>query len=111
MKEHLLLKGGTAINMTIFNLPRLSVDIDLDFVPNLPRKETMSAREMVSDIIRRHMTEQGYILSDASRFSHSLDAFHYYYINAAGTTILLGHMCFGRKREDCSPMLLENRYQ
>ena len=84
MKEHLLLKGGTAINMTIFNLPRLSVDIDLDFVPNLPRKETMSAREMVSDIIRRHMTEQGYILSDASRFSHSLDAFHYYYINAAG---------------------------
>ena len=84
MKEHLLLKGVTAINMTIFNLPRLSVDIDLDFVPNLPRKETMSAREMVSDIIRRHMTEQGYILSDASRFSHSLDAFHYYYINAAG---------------------------
>ena len=53
LKEHLLLKGGTAINMTIFNLPRLSVDIDLDFVPNLPREETMSAREMVSDIIRR----------------------------------------------------------
>lgn len=40
MKEHLLLKGGTAINLTIFNLPRLSVDIDLDFVPNLPREET-----------------------------------------------------------------------
>jgi predicted nucleotidyltransferase component of viral defense system len=29
LKEHLLLKGGTAINLTIFNLPRLSVDIDL----------------------------------------------------------------------------------
>ena len=84
LKEHLLLKGGTAINLTIFNLPRLSVDIDLDFVPNLPREETMSAREMVSDIIRRYMTEQGYSLSDASRFSHSLDAFHYNYINAAG---------------------------
>ena len=26
LKEHLVLKGGTAINMTIFNLPRLSVD-------------------------------------------------------------------------------------
>lgn len=25
------LKGGTAINLTIFDLPRLSVDIDLDF--------------------------------------------------------------------------------
>jgi len=27
----LALKGGTAINLTIFDLPRLSVDIDLDF--------------------------------------------------------------------------------
>lgn len=84
LKEHLLLKGGTAINLTIFNLPRLSVDIDLDFVPNLPREETMSAREAVSDIIRRYMSEQGYSLSEASRFSHSLDAFHYNYTNAAG---------------------------
>jgi predicted nucleotidyltransferase component of viral defense system len=32
MREHLLLKGGTAINLTVFNLPRLSVDIDLDFL-------------------------------------------------------------------------------
>ena len=29
LQEHLALKGGTAINMTIFNLPRLSVDIDV----------------------------------------------------------------------------------
>ena len=57
MKEHLLLKGGTAINLTIFNLPRLSVDIDLDFVPNLPREKTMSARKAVSDIIRRYMCQ------------------------------------------------------
>ena len=27
LREHLLLKGGTAINLTVFNLPRLSVDI------------------------------------------------------------------------------------
>ena len=26
-KENLVLKGGTAINLTVFNLPRLSVDI------------------------------------------------------------------------------------
>ena len=29
LKGKLVLKGGTAINLTIFNLPRLSVDIDL----------------------------------------------------------------------------------
>ncbi len=30
LKESLALKGDTAINPTIFNLPRLSADIDLD---------------------------------------------------------------------------------
>lgn len=32
LKESLALKGGTAINLTIFNLPRLSVDIDMDYL-------------------------------------------------------------------------------
>lgn len=31
LSNSLALKGGTAINLTIFNLPRLSVDIDFDF--------------------------------------------------------------------------------
>lgn len=84
MCEHLLLKGGTAINLTVFNLPRLSVDIDLDFIPNLTREETVNERERLTEILKGYMSEQGYSLSDASRFSHSLDAFHYNYVNAAG---------------------------
>ncbi len=32
LARSLALKGGTAINLTIFNLPRLSVDIDLDIM-------------------------------------------------------------------------------
>ena len=39
LREHLLLKGGTAINFTVFNLPRLSVDIDMDYTPNDTREE------------------------------------------------------------------------
>ena len=35
------LKGGTAINLFLLNMPRLSVDIDLTFLPILPREETM----------------------------------------------------------------------
>ena len=84
IREHLLLKGGTAINLTVFNLPRLSVDIDLDFVPNLTREETVNERERLTEILKGFMSEQGYSLSEASRFSHSLDAFHYNYVNAAG---------------------------
>lgn len=36
----LLLKGGTAINLIAFNkLPRLSVDLDLDFAYNMSKKK------------------------------------------------------------------------
>lgn len=35
------LKGGTAINLFYRDLPRLSVDIDLTFLPLLPREETL----------------------------------------------------------------------
>ena len=32
IKEKLVLKGGTAINLSVLELPRLSVDIDLDYM-------------------------------------------------------------------------------
>lgn len=35
-------------------------------------------------MIKEYMESEGYLLSDASRFSHSLDAFHYNYQNAGG---------------------------
>lgn len=39
--QDLALKGGTAINLFIRNMPRLSVDIDLTFLPILDRKVSM----------------------------------------------------------------------
>ncbi len=84
LQEHLVLKGGTAINMVIFNLPRLSVDIDMDYIPNSSKDEMIEARETISGIIKEYMELEGYQLSPASRFSFSLDAFHYQYRNAAG---------------------------
>lgn len=84
LKEHLALKGGTAINMTVFNLPRLSVDIDLDFTPNLSLADMMIARQKIKELIHEYMTIEGYHLSDASRYSHSLDAMLFQYRNAGG---------------------------
>jgi predicted nucleotidyltransferase component of viral defense system len=37
------LKGGTAINLFIRDMPRLSVDIDLTYLPVLPRRESLAA--------------------------------------------------------------------
>ncbi len=37
------LKGGTAINLFVRNMPRLSVDIDLTYLPVQPRAESLAA--------------------------------------------------------------------
>lgn len=49
----LLLKGGTAINLIVFDrLPRLSVDLDLDFADNLSKEETDIQREKLDFSIK-----------------------------------------------------------
>ena len=53
LKNSLALKGGTAINLTIFNLPRLSVDIDLDFADALTRVEMLENRRDITERIEK----------------------------------------------------------
>ncbi|GAB1433129.1 hypothetical protein MASR2M29_17540 [Spirochaetota bacterium] len=82
LKRFLALKGGTAINLTIFNLPRLSVDIDLDFSENLPRDEMMATRNKINDRIIKYMLANDYSLSSKSKYYHALDSFVFEYLNA-----------------------------
>lgn len=60
LKESLALKGGTAINLTIFNLPRLSVDIDLDYLVTGSKEEMLENRKRMNVVIDRHMISQSY---------------------------------------------------
>lgn len=83
-KEHLVLKGGTAINLMVFNLPRLSVDIDLDFAQNLSRDDMMSTRERIREDIKIFMSTQGYAINPQSKAYHSLDSFVFTYTNLGG---------------------------
>lgn len=53
LSPYLALKGGTAINFTIFNLPRLSVDIDLDFSFNGSKDEMLAKRKEIATIIKK----------------------------------------------------------
>jgi len=82
--ENLALKGGTAINLTVFNLPRLSVDIDLDFTKECSKEEMIAARELINKEILDYMFAQGYTLSPNTKNPHSLDSWAFYYQNAAG---------------------------
>lgn len=84
MKKRLVLKGGTAINLTIFRLPRLSVDIDLDYCSEESREEMMNQRKQISDELNVYMQTQGYVLSPQSKSRHSLDSFVFSYVNLGG---------------------------
>lgn len=84
LQESLALKGGTAINLTIFNLPRLSVDIDLDYLKTDSRDAMLENREKINTVIDRFMDSQGYIKSPKSKKPYSLDSWVYKYTNAGG---------------------------
>jgi len=84
LSNYLALKGGTAINLTIFNLPRLSIDIDLDFAENLPLAEMTEIREIIRITIRQYMSMNDYIRSDKSKEYHTLDSDVYQYTNTGG---------------------------
>lgn len=78
----LALKGGTALNLTVFDVPRLSVDIDLDYNANVSKAEMTENRRIITDRISKYMQANGYILSDRSKTSHALDSFVFRYRNA-----------------------------
>lgn len=84
MKGCLALKGGTAINLTVFHLPRLSVDIDLDYCSEGNREEMLGQRQKISEDLKKFMQTQGYSLNPQSRIRHSLDSFVFTYINLGG---------------------------
>ena len=84
LADALALKGGTAINLTIFDLPRLSVDIDLDYCKSIDREEMLSDRGIVSNKIDKYMVANGYTFSPKSKNYHALDSFVYEYINSGG---------------------------
>lgn len=51
LKNKLVLKGGTALNLFIFNLPRLSVDIDLNYIGNIEREAMLVDRPLIQSAI------------------------------------------------------------
>lgn len=88
--QTLALKGGTAINLTVFDLPRLSLDVDLDYAFNNSREEMLAQREQITSDIRTYMATQDYSLSPKSRERHSLDSFVFAYRNLGGRSAFPG---------------------
>jgi predicted nucleotidyltransferase component of viral defense system len=83
--EKLVLKGGTAINLMITNLARLSVDIDLDYIGSLDKEKMGVDRDAIMSALDNFMLKEGYALSkEKSRCSVILASRTYSYTNAFG---------------------------
>ena len=83
-KNKLALKGGTAINLTAVELPRLSVDIDLDFTENLSKEKIKETKEIFTKRLLDYMWQENYTLSVSSKEHYALLSFTFNYINNAG---------------------------
>jgi len=84
LSNSLVLKGGTAINLVEFAMPRLSVDIDLDFAIPCSREQMLVDRANINDELLRYMEQESYILLPNTKNPHTLDSWVFGYINAGG---------------------------
>ena len=59
LKGRLALKGGTALNLFLFDVPRLSVDIDLNYVGEVDRDTMMTERPKVEKAVQAVCSREG----------------------------------------------------
>ncbi len=59
LKSRIALKGGTALNLFIFDVPRLSVDIDLNYIGGVSRNTMLADRPNVDRAIQAVCGRQG----------------------------------------------------
>lgn len=62
LKGRLALKGGTALNLFVFDMPRLSVDIDLNYIGAIDRETMLAERPKVEQAIQAVCAREGFTL-------------------------------------------------
>jgi len=59
LKDRLALKGGTALNLFLWDVPRLSVDLDFDYVGTPDRDAMLADRPQVERAIEAVCSRRG----------------------------------------------------
>ena len=61
------LKGGTAINLFVRDLPRLSVDIDLTYLDQGNREDSLSKIKQAMQSIRTDLQKRGFVVTESQK--------------------------------------------
>lgn len=60
LKDRIALKGGTALNLFVFDVPRLSVDVDLNYIGAADRDTMLTERPQVDQAIEAVVARLGH---------------------------------------------------
>ncbi len=83
LQGRLVLKGGTALNLFYARAPRLSVDLDFNYVGAVDREGMLRERPDIERAIRQLVTSEGYRVQVGSD-EHAGRKFHLNYWNGLG---------------------------
>ena len=66
LQDRIALKGGTALNLFYFDVPRLSVDIDLNYIGSSERSKMLLERPILEKALETVFSKLGIIISSYS---------------------------------------------
>jgi len=85
LNDKLVLKGGTAINLAVFEMPRLSVDIDMDLDYPSSKEDMENARLNITIALLGYAKTHGYVMNkDKTKDRHALNSWVFEYTNSVG---------------------------
>lgn len=83
LKKCFALKGGTALNVFYFNLPRLSVDADLNYIKDIKREVMLKDRSEIDRLIPEFFSEEYQV--GISKKEYALSQFELRYQTLSGS--------------------------
>lgn len=86
-KNAFVLKGGTALNIFILDIPRISVDIDLNYIQSISRSSMLKDRKIINSEIQKifHPTYEIKMSKDV----YALTQFEFRYETTSGSSDML----------------------
>ncbi len=78
LKDKFVLKGGTALNLFYFDIPRLSVDIDINFTGYEKKEQMIKIRTEFENQIENEIKKQG-LLIRGKKVDYALASYHLRY--------------------------------
>ncbi len=85
LRSRVALKGGTALNLFLFDVPRLSVDIDLNYIGSADRDAMLADKPKVEQAIQAVCAREGLTVKRMPS-EHAGGKWRLSYVNTAGSS-------------------------